>query len=802
MLPQTVTTLTEQTVEIQKNDQQVDPRKEAIENAEQNGDKNKERSSLRLILSKLLIPIKFSNLRYRSWRTKASILLVIAAIVSGFATYAALTETPPFGNDPNIVIWLLNIDLILLLLLVALIAKRIVTIWSSRKRGMAGSHLHVRLVYIFSILAAVPTIIMTIFSAFFFHYGVQTWFSQRVQTAINESQAVAESYLEEHKQVIRADTLAMANDLDRQADILLTKPEAFEQVMNTQSLLRNLPEAVVMRRDGRIISSSNMTLLLGFERAPIYALLQADDGDVVLMTGEQQESVRALVRLNNFNDAYLFVGRSIDTQVISHLNATNAAVEDYAELQASYAGLQITVTMLFVVIGLMMLLAAIWFSLVLARQLVTPISELISTADRVRAGDLTARVPEAKTLEEFEFLAKSFNRMTQQIEQQRTELISANQQIDRRRRLTETVLKGVSSGVLGVDERGVINLANASAASLLNTEISKLTGEQVLNIFPELKDLLATAYKRPGKITSKEIQIHHGDKLRRTFLFKITIELFAEQEKGIILTFDDITELQSAQRKAAWSDVARRIAHEIKNPLTPIQLSAERLRRKYLPQIQENPETFETCTETIIKHVGDIGRMVDEFSSFARMPEPKIKDEIIAKILKESLVLLQQAHSNTVEFNIDIQNDVKDSIVELDSVQFRQAITNLAQNAIDSIESKLKDTGDKKGKIHIQISKHGVDEIYVAISDSGLGLPTHENPDNLTEPYITHKPKGTGLGLAIVKKIMEDHNGKLLMGKTEWLARKPNWQDLGGATVIMLLPLKNEHPKTKDREVA
>ena len=776
--------------------------KDATKNAEQINKKANEKSSLNLIFSKLFFPIKLSNLRYRSWRTKASILLVIAAIVSGFATYAALTETPPFGNDPNIVIWLLNIDLILLLLLVALIAKRIVTIWSSRKRGMAGSHLHVRLVYIFSILAAVPTIIMTVFSAFFFHYGVQTWFSQRVQTAINESQAVAKSYLEEHKQVIRADTLAMANDLDRQADILLTKPEAFVQVMNTQSLLRNLPEAVVTRRDGRVIASSNMTLLLEFESPPVYALLQADDGDVVLMTGGQQESVRALVKLNNFNDAYLFVGRSIDTQVISHLNATNAAVEDYAELQASYAGLQITVTMLFVVIGLMMLLAAIWFSLVLARQLVTPISELISTADRVRAGDLTARVPEAKSLEEFEFLAKSFNRMTQQIEQQRTELISANQQIDRRRRLTETVLKGVSSGVIGVDERGIINLANASAASLLNTEVTELAGEQILNVFPELKELLAKAYKRTGKITAEEIQIHHGEKLRRTFLFKITIELFAENEKGIILTFDDITELQSAQRKAAWSDVARRIAHEIKNPLTPIQLSAERLRRKYLPQIKENPETFETCTETIIKHVSDIGRMVDEFSSFARMPEPKIKDEKVAKVLRSSLVLLQQAHSNMVEFNIDIENEAKELFVELDSAQIGQAITNLIQNAIDSIESKLKQTNEKKGKINIRLAKHGTEDVYIAISDSGLGLPSHENPDNLTEPYITHKPKGTGLGLAIVKKIIEDHNGKLLMGSSEWLTKQKNWQDLGGATIIMTLPLSNEHFKTENREVA
>ncbi|MBK9585018.1 MAG: PAS domain-containing sensor histidine kinase [Alphaproteobacteria bacterium] len=742
---------------------------------------------------KFLASLKFSTLRKRSWRTKASLFLVLAAIISSFATYAALTETPPFGNDPRTVITLLNIDLIFLLLLVALIAKRIVAIWSGRKRGIAGSHLHVRLVYIFSFLAAVPTIIMTVFSAFFFHFGVQTWFSEHVKTAINESLAVAESYLEEHQQVIRADTMAMAADLDRQADIFLAKPKALEAIMETQSQIRNLPEAIIFQKNGHVIARSSLTISLAFENVPSYALNEAEQGDVVLMLGEKKDRVRALVKLQNFEDSYLFVGRMVDSKVLAHLSSTAAAVEDYSDLQASYAGLQITVTMLFVVVGLLMLLAAIWLSLVLARELVMPISELISTSDRVRSGDLTARVPEEKSFEEFEYLAKSFNRMTQQIQQQRDELISANRQIDLRRRLTESVLKGVSSGVIGLDESGNINLSNASADLLLSQK-SDITGRHIFDVLPELKDLLERAYSRPGKITQQEIILESQEKEasgRRIFLFRASLEPLAEQQKGIILTFDDITEFQSAQRKAAWSDVARRIAHEIKNPLTPIQLSAERLKRKYLGQIHEDKETFTTCTETIIRHVEDIGRMVDEFSSFARMPEPNLKEMSLVKEIRDALLLPQQAHSD-IRITISVEPSCEKVRVELDAVQIRQVMNNLIQNSVDSIRTKLELDPSRQAEIRIVIARNTPDEIFVAVTDNGMGLPSGESPERLTEPYVTHKTKGTGLGLAIVKKIMEDHRGRLLLTVPEEFKKIKGWSELGGATLILTFPLKIE----------
>ncbi|MGH1377416.1 MAG: ATP-binding protein [Alphaproteobacteria bacterium] len=750
-------------------------------------DVQENRLTFREMVFKAFSGIHFSRLKYRSWRTKVGILLVIASIVSGFITYAALTKTPPFGDDPNLVITLLNIDLIILLLLVSLIARRIVSVWSGKKRGIAGSHLHVRLVLIFSILVAVPTILMTVFSAFFFHFGIEAWFSQRVQTAIHESQAVAESYLEEHKQVIRSDMMAMANDIDRQAEQFLLDNKSFSKAIDTQSFFRNLSEAIVIQRNGRVLARSSLSFSLEYEIPPDYILSQADQGDAVLMMNEDQDRVRALVKLKNMEDAYLFVGRMVDPKVLSHLKAAKLAIEDYDNLQARYSGLQITVTMIFVVVGLLLLLAAIWSGLLLARQLVSPISELINASDRVRAGDFTSRMADIKRLEEFEYLARSFNRMTSQIQNQRDELIDANRQIDNRRRLTETVLSGVSSGVIGVDCDGNINLANNSAVNLLSKTQVELTGSYILDTLPELKEALNNVALNPSKAVQEQIQVSSNNGNQRTFMFNIVIEQIEEKTTGLIITFDDITELQAAQRKAAWSDVARRIAHEIKNPLTPIQLSAERLKRKYLKEISGDVDTFEQCTNTIIKHVGDIDRMVDEFSSFARMPNPVLKIGVISDQLEESLILSKQAHSD-ISFNY-LKSDNK-FMVSFDAQQIRQVITNLLHNAVDAVNAKNKDENSKEssvGEIDIIIDEHG-DEVFVAITDNGIGFPKDEDISMLTEPYITHKVKGTGLGLAIVKKIMEDHNGEIHLGVPDWLKNYKSWKDMGGACVVLTFP--------------
>ncbi len=745
------------------------------------------RTTFKDLLRKALSGLQFSHIKNRSWRTKAAVLLVFASITSGFITYAALTETPPLGDDPNLVIWLLNIDLIFLLLLASLIARRIVGVWSGRKRGIAGSHLHVRLVYIFSALVAIPTIIMTVFSAFFFHYGVQSWFSQRVQTAIHESQAVAQSYLEEHKQVIRADTLAMANDLDRQADLLLLDNAKLSKAIDTQAFFRNLSEAIIIEQNGRVLGRSSLTFALEYEKPADYALKQAQEGEVVLMTGDDADRVRALVKLENFNNAYLFVGRMLDPQVLSHLNAAEMAAADYNTLQTRYSGLQVTVTMIFVVVAFLLLLAAIWAGLLLARQLITPISALITASDRVRAGDLNSRIPEENMLEEFEYLARSFNRMTDQLQAQRKDLLEANRQVDRRRRLIETVLSGVSSGVVGVDDQGIINLANNSAAVLLNKNNSEITDTYILDVIPELQGLLEGFAKRPKKTIQNDVQITLPSSQKRNFLFTISVESLEGNKTGLIITFDDITDLQTAQRNAAWSDVARRIAHEIKNPLTPIQLSAERLKRKYLKDIKNDADqkTFSQCTDTIIKHVSDIGRMVDEFSSFARMPEPDLNPQDIIKVIGESVILAKQAHPH-ITFDFDRNIDIP--VINCDARQIRQAVSYTLQNAVDSVCSEYSNADTQKGHISITSGIKSKHEIFIAITDNGPGFPKNEDISKLTEPYITHKEKGTGLGLAIVKKIIEDHDGEMILGAPDWLHTTQHWNNLGGACVVLEFP--------------
>lgn len=725
----------------------------------------------------------------KGWSLRLGLLLVLAGIVSGLATYAALTETPPFGNDPDTVFWLINLDLVILLALAALIGRRVAKVWMRRRQNVAGSKLHIRLLATFSVMAAGPAILMAVFSALFFHYGVQAWFSDRVSTAVTASQAVAESYLEEHRQVIRADALAMANDLDRQAGLMIGDAESFQHFIDTQSLLRNFSEAMVFDSSGRLIGRSGLTFTLTFERVPDYQLVQARGGEVVLMTGGvdedgQENRLRALVHLNNFSDAYLLVGRAVDSTVLAHVAATRDAASVYAQLQGRYGTLQLAMTTIFIVVALLFLLGAIWMGIGLARELVTPIGTLIETSERVRAGDLSARVPEGSSIEEFDYLARSFNRMTGQLKQQRDELIGANRQIDQRRHFIETVLSGVSAGVIGLDEKGTVTLANDAALDIFG-EAQDLSGRAMTDLLPGINELLTEAKAKTGKLIQREIPMRQRDGTSRTLLVRAVFDE-PQDGQGAVLTFDDISDLQSAQRKAAWADVARRIAHEIKNPLTPIMLSAERLKRKYLKEIQSDPDTFVQMTDTIVRHVGDIGRMVNEFSAFARMPEPVMKPEDLSAQVRETLVMQREAHSDS-NIAIDILGADEKRPVVCDSQQIRQALVNLLQNAVDSVQSRMAHASGR-GHVRVLLSTLENGDYLVCVTDNGLGLPEGEEIARLTEPYITHKAKGTGLGLAIVKKIMEDHKGRVVIGEPAWLSSVDGWQPLGGTSVSMILP--------------
>jgi two-component system nitrogen regulation sensor histidine kinase NtrY len=699
--------------------------------------------------------------------------IAIAALAAGVFTFAAVTGTGALGLPPGSILTLVNVNLALLLVLAAILAARVVRVWAERRRGSAGSRLHVRLVVLFGLVAVTPTIIVTGFSAAFFNRGLENWFNQRVRTALEESLAASQAYLIEHQRTIRAEALAMANDLNRAAPVLLTQgPNVFGVLVERQIMVRGLTEAVVFNAtNGALVATAGLLVPPVGQPLPIWALEAARAGEVALIAPAQGEDrVRALVGLDIPGPLMLLVGRPVDPEVLGHMERTEQTVAEYRRLEASRSGLQVTFALIFTLVALLILFAAVLVGLVIAGQMARPISSLVFAAERVRAGDLGIRVPERQSDDEIGVLSRAFNRMIGQLSANRDELMDAYRQIDERRRFTEGVLAGVSAGVIGLDGQGRINLPNRSASDLLGIDLVSHLGERLAEVVPEFAGVLDHAASDPGASAEAEVRIGPLAQ-RRTLLVRIDTEMTDDRVRGFVVTFDDVTALLAAQRQAAWADVARRIAHEIKNPLTPIQLSAERLKRKYLAEIQSDPETFRTCTDTIVRQVGDIGRMVDEFSAFARMPQPVLKTEDLAEIVRQAVFLQRNAHAE-ITYTVTIAEGLSPAIC--DRRLLGQALTNLLQNAADAVAAR-----PGAGRIAVTVTE-AEGRASIVVEDDGEGLP-QEGRESLTEPYVTRKTKGTGLGLAIVKKIMEDHAGRLELGD------RPDGQP--GARVALTLPL-------------
>jgi two-component system nitrogen regulation sensor histidine kinase NtrY len=705
---------------------------------------------------------------------KLAIGIAGAAVASGIATVGIWTGATGFGPTPQTVVVLLYINSILLLLLGAVVVRRVIRVWAERRRGRAGSGLHVRIVVLFSLVAVTPAILVAVFSALFLNFGLQAWFSERVRTAVEASSAVATAYLREHQQGIRADVFAVANDLNREAGFLIRNRQVFDQALAAQAILRSLSEAIVIDSSGRLLARAPLSLTLELDLILDEALEQVHAGQIVVLTSQRDDRVRAAVKLNQFADAYLLVGRFIDPAVLQQIDRTEMAVAQYRRLEESREGILITFVMIFAVVALLLLLAAVWIGLTLASQISQPISSLIGAAERVRGGDLSVRVPPAATVGEIGTLSRAFNRMTRQLQSQQTGLIHANRNLDERRRFTEAVLSGVSAGVIGLDKDALIHLPNRSASELLRTDLDQAVGTSLAEVVPEMADLLLSAIKAPDRQWQAEIRL-----VRETHTATLIVRIVAEKLEGevfgYVVTFDDITALVQAERKAAWADIARRIAHEIKNPLTPIQLASERLKRKYLKEITSDPETFAACTETIMRRVEDIGRMVDEFSAFARMPRPELKAENLNEVIRQAVFLERNRHP---EIRIETDLPAETLVLVCDGRQVTQALTNLLKNAAEAIDAREGD-GLAPGWIRVRLARQPTDDrgerIVMVVEDNGKGLPL-EDRDRLTEPYITTRIKGTGLGLAIVKKIMEDHGGDLTLED----------RDGGGARVALI----------------
>ncbi len=587
--------------------------------------------------------------------------------------------------------------------------------------------------------------------------------------ALDNSLEVAEAYVREHQNNIRLDLEAMARDLNGAAPELERNRRLFQQVVEEQAVFRSLQEAIVFDSHGRILAKFTFGLNLSTNRVPRELLVRASEGEPVVIADSGDDQVRGLIRLNDFYDAYLYISHRIDPKVLAYVDAARSSVRDYRTLEKQRAGLQLRANAVFILLALVLILMAIWFGLWFADRLVEPLGRLVEAADRVRRGQHDVRVPGPAGDDEVGVLIRAFNRMARQIEVQRRDLISANRELEERRHFLEAVLEGVSAGVLGVTPEGVVHLANQSAGELLKRPSDEMIGRNVVEIAPAMGDLLERARRACERLAQDHMEIRIEGQ-NRTFLVRVTAERLDDQAvQGFVVTFDDVTEQLRDQRTAAWADVARRIAHEIKNPLTPIQLSAERLRRKYLREITGNREVFERCIDTIVRQVDDLRRMVDEFSSFARMPEPRFGTEDLREILRQT-VFLQKMAGQSISYVLRLPD--APVMLECDGRLVSQALTNILKNAGEAIET-LEDPERRAGAtIEVALTEDD-DEVRIAVHDSGPGLPA--DAARLTEPYVTTRRKGTGLGLAIVRRVMEEHGGRIE------LSNHPE----GGALVVM-----------------
>ncbi len=697
---------------------------------------------------------------HKSFRKKLMYVLIFLSSIASCVTYYVFAQSELNNINSNHLTIILNIDLLILMLLTLAIVRKLSIAWADRKSGNQAAKLHTRFVMIFSLLTITPAILMMIFSAIIFNMGIQKWFSSSVSTALSESTKVAQSYLAEHKKVISANVYAMAQEIAHNYKILQHNQARFNNLIDTQIGLRNIDEALVFNGVPEVIARSKLSFTLEFE---VFSALELKNSknEVVIKTNDAGDRVRALIKIAPDIDAYLLVGRIVDPAVSKRIKDVQNAVSNYNEVDKNQTRFQLYLGLIFIAIAFVLLLIAVWVALVFAGRIAKPIGSLISASEKVIKGDLSIRVNPGIDKDEISLLMNSFNRMTTKLEKQKEKLVQASASIDSRRRFIEDILSSVRSGVISIDRQNIVQIINDYASDLLNiTDIDSYIGKKISSCFPEVEELL-NQFEQDNKSFSRQIKIIRKKEMHT---LHVHLQIIRDSQdhslcQGYIISFVNITHLLYAQRKAAWADVARRIAHEIRNPLTPIQLSAEQLQRKYATQITKDAEKFDNCVATIVRQVSHIGDMVKSFSDFAKMPDPNMQEEDIIKIIKQHI---EQYKTSNPDINFVFRGPSHQHFV-CDAAQISQVLTNIMQNSIDSIYEQGKD-----GKISISVTL-GNKELVILVKDTGSGFP--QNTEQLAEPYVTTKPKGTGLGLAIVKKIIEDHGGRMnLETERNWSA--------------------------------
>ncbi|MEZ5781344.1 MAG: PAS domain-containing sensor histidine kinase [Rhizobiaceae bacterium] len=684
------------------------------------------------------------------------IVTIFAALITAAISFAILIGVTPVTPSETTTLLLIVINGAFVLLLSALIGREIHRIYMSRRRGKAASRLHVRIVAMFALVAAIPAILVAVVASISLNVGLDRWFEIRTKTIINSSLSIAEAYVVENARNLQGTTLSMANFLNQARAVYSLDRNGFRDLMTQETVGRALAHAALIKDDGSFVMLAETRSNFDMPPPPIEAVHQASDGKPVLIEPRTRNIVGAILKLREIPDTYLYTIRLVDPEVIKARQIVRANVDDYRDLEGSRISTQIAFALLYLGLVLIIVLSAIWTAIAVADRLVGPIRQLIGAADEVATGNLDVSVPVRAADGDMASLGNTFNKMLLELKSQRNELLSAKDVIDERRRFSEAVLSGVTAGVIGVDAEGTITIVNRSAETMLAISGDVAVGEKLSVVLPHIGTVFEMGRNTQRRVYREQVTFFRN-RLERTFNVQVTVEQEDVSFGGnsYVVTVDDITDLVQAQRSTAWADVARRIAHEIKNPLTPIQLSAERIRRRYGKVITEDREVFDQCTDTIIRQVEDIGRMVDEFSAFARMPKPDMQTIDLRTPLREASFLVEVSRAD-----IAFERDFGDEPLEgtFDTRLLTQAFGNVIKNAAEAIEGAERIPG-QHGVIRVRARRDGA-MIRVDVMDNGKGLP-RDNRQRLLEPYMTTREKGTGLGLAIVKKIVEDHGGTL-----------------------------------------
>ncbi|WP_298964586.1 PAS domain-containing sensor histidine kinase [uncultured Methylobacterium sp.] len=680
-------------------------------------------------------------------------LVVVVALALALATFLILVGATPITPVHQVVVALLLGNVALVIGLVVVIAWEARVFLRARRGNAAVARLHTRIVGLFSLIATLPTILLAVVASITLERGLSPWFSDRMRNVVLMSVDVADAYLTNQCQSLAREARILSDDLTRARPAFEVERVWFEAFLTTRAAALGLPVARIMRSPEETVARANIDVLTN---PPIPSQADFEDAakspDPTCLLPRTGRIFGALLKLPAYGDAFLLIEREVTRLAVEFPGVSRAAATEFLTIDAGRRSVQIAFATMFALIALIALLSAVWFGLNFANRFVAPIRRLINAADQVASGNFYAQVPFRKTEGDLQHLGESFNKMTQELRRQRNDLVEARDQMDRRRRFTEAVLAGVPAGVIGIDGAGVVTIANPSTERILGLSRGELVGQPLAAALPELAEA-GEGRVRPGQ---KQIQIVRNGRERT-----IDVRVASEQaqdgdrggDRGHVVTLDDITDLVAAQRTSAWADVARRIAHEIKNPLTPIQLSAERIRRKYGKVITTDKEIFDQCTATIVRQVDDIKRMVDEFSSFARMPKPAIARNDLTEIAKQNLFMMRVAHP---DITFTMHEGGERVSAAFDTRLLSQAITNILKNAVEAVQAVPEDVRGQ-GRIDLRLAEEG-EAVVIEITDTGKGFPA-EGRQRLLEPYMTTREGGTGLGLAIVSKVLEEHGG-------------------------------------------